>query len=244
MGLSTDFVIFSFMLLIADSRALICGDKNQCTCRKQLIFCKEAPDFDVSFRASKTLLLDLDGRLQPLHLALLDGYAKVVIVNAPLELCRDMELRRRASLPECPEEKSWSTVHPVLIESRTSGKRHGSTSPKDMNIDVSYLHIRADERTQEHVELSTRFSFSIASMVVLGVKMLVTGYILHKILVSLVQLHNRININNYLNDKPPCIVKFTVLYMGCLYRCIKFFFRCKPCTNLQAPCLAGIIKYL
>ena len=116
--LNTLVIFASFLLIITD--ALLCGERNQCTCRKQLISCKGMAEFDVDFRTAKTLLIDMDGQLQPLDLTLLDGYADVIIVNAPREFCMDHGLRKCASLPDCPKT-ILSTISSVIPESVTVG---------------------------------------------------------------------------------------------------------------------------
>lgn len=206
---------------------MVCGHDDNCICTDDSIKCRGVPGVEYTDRVGKTLEWDMSGEViadSIDYAAVISGYSRVVVFNAPIQACDVGALRKY--LENC-EEGGYGP---------TTGSEFFTT----------------EETTEETVmkggsglitaELSVTDRGIVIAIIINTAKISLVGYLLYQVLVSLVFIHSRLNQLEGREDDPQCVVRCTHSWMRCSYSCLRRVFCC--CRGwFKVPDFRGKLKF-
>ena len=210
------FIIVIFLSSFALVDGAFCGEDGSCTCDGDVIRCERLVYFKESFRVGKTIILDLEPGTTDLRADLLVGYGVVKVLNKDQLICQTPAPALNVYLINCHDSE--------IIEKQT--KIHVANTDNVVS-DSANVNISTDKGR-------------IVTMITMTLQLSFLTFIVYQILVSLLQIHLRINKLTFENIKAPCIIRAFVTYLAVCCCCVKCLCPCKPCQNLEAPNMQGI----
>ena len=222
-------ILMLFALGICTSEGWLCGNEGQCRCTSSgEVVCNEiraAPYFLVNNRQDKRLTMKTTGNFDLDTLADTSGFARVMLMGLS-----DLECSR------VEQDFPWilcvadSAIYAVPLTKALTPFKRGTdpiATPRPMKYDHATQDDEDDDDDDEVVTFKT-LNVMIAWAVISGI---VGAICTACILVSLVNLHARINTHAGSNDPPIYAVYFCLRCIAVLLCPFHLCARCFSCTN-------------
>jgi len=237
-------MIFVMMaLVLSGSEAGVCGNAGQCRCTNSGdVICagvKSTPFFMEDLRAGMRMTLKATANFDVSTLVDAEGFDRVMIIGLTTAQCKlvDLEFPSVMCLTETPSYKPATPNSATSTISATSTK----SSTTETNTGTTETAAAGDEDTMTTgIERSglddetTESEATLTGLIIYSALYGIFGFLLTMcVLVSLVNLHERINAYTACNDSPMFAVSCCLCFMAVLiapcYCCSVYCRKCPGC---------------
>jgi hypothetical protein len=209
------------LLSLPQITAWACGNDGQCSCTStDYVLCRDAhsaPFFSADRRNNKMLIIKTSGKFDMTSLRNTVGFASVLVVGTSSDQCSEMTL----GFPWVRCMTTENTTPMMKIEA-TSGLESDT-----VHVDTTAAH---GEHSQPLLDSSKTPGYDVGMIVWTSLSTIFGGITTCCILVSLVNLHARINSHARANDPALFAVAGCLKCMALLLYSVHLIAKCCNCT--------------